>query len=210
MKNRGAVIKQYREEERAWCIQRVTCMKQSHEKRRALQAKAKKERQMLSKQHLITTPTELREALEKIDAGDASNSKKKKEKLALIRMQINIRKKVLNQKLSIPFTQHGKQRTQAVSIKEFSEFVGAHKQTDPHVPSTSTQPDISDPVSLVGKEILYQFYLESGEHDWFYGVLISYNAATKTHKLVYEGETEHHHFDLTEDIMQGDIKIMDD
>ena len=53
----------------------------------------------LSTQHLITTTAELREALEEIDDCEASTSSKTKKKLALIRLQINIRKKVLNQKL---------------------------------------------------------------------------------------------------------------
>ena len=29
----------------------------------------------------------------------------------------------------------------------------------------------------------------------------------KTHELVYDGETEHQHFDLTMDILDGDIKL---
>ena len=69
-------------------------------------------------------------------------------------------------------------------------------------------PTTSDSSSLVGKEVLHRFMLESGEEKWFHGVVISYNAATQRHELVYDGETDHQHFNLTEDIRDGDLEVL--
>ncbi len=204
MKRRKDVMKQYCEEEKARSKQKQEYMKRCHQKRKALREKAAKEKDQLSQQHLITTNAELREALEEIDAEEATSSSKKNKKLALIRMQINIRKKVLNQKITIPFSHHGKKRPLVNIIKELTDFIAANSPQPVPLP----QPDFN-PFSLVGKEILHKFSLDSGEDRWFNGVVISYNAAANTHELAYDGETEHQHFNLTEDILDGDIKIID-
>ena len=69
-------------------------MKQCYLRRTAMREKEAKEREYLSHQHLIKTMTELKEALKEIDmCMNATASKRKKEKYALLRMQINIRKR---------------------------------------------------------------------------------------------------------------------
>jgi len=70
------------------------------------------------------------------------------------------------------------------------------------------QPDINDPVSLIGREILHRFKLDSGKYKWFSGVVISYNAKHKTHEIAYDSETDHCHFNLVNDIRDGDLKIV--
>ena len=91
-------------------------------------------------------------------------------------------------------------------IQELTEFIEANPSTV--LSRLHMQPDIIDPFSLIGKEILHKFRLESGEERCFNGVVLSYNAAAKTHEVVYDGETEHQHFDLTEDILDGDLKVV--
>lgn len=91
-------------------------------------------------------------------------------------------------------------------MKELIEFIAANPQ--PTQPS-DVQADL-DPFSLVGKEILHKFTLESGEDRWFSGAIVGYNAAAKTYEIVYDGETEHQHFDLTDDILEGDLKFVND
>lgn len=34
-----------------------------------------------------------------------------------------------------------------------------------------------------------------------------YDAVSKTHELVYQGEEEHCYFDLTLDLLSGDLKV---
>ena len=71
--------------------------------------RALKEREKLSKLHLITSADELHDALSEID-GEAITAKKKMEKKrTLLREQINIRKKVMNQKIKIHLTQNRRQ-----------------------------------------------------------------------------------------------------
>ena len=203
---RSEVMQHYRDEERARNSRRQEKMKKSHDKREGLRAKLLKEKEILSNQHLISSPIELKESLEAIDLRPISASKKRKEKLDLIRTQINIRKKVLGQSLNIPFTHQRKQRPIGVIIKELSDFIYHSELTESHKP---TDLDLSDPMSLVGKAILHKFCLESGEHTWFHGIVISYNAVERTHEIAYEDEPENQHYDLTEDFNEGDIQIVD-
>ena len=107
-KSRDDVMKKYREEELMRQKQRQENMKRCHERREAIKEKAAREKEVLSHQHLITTVEELKKALQDIESEDITTSRKKKRKTALIRMQINIRKKVLAQRIKIPFSQHGK------------------------------------------------------------------------------------------------------
>ena len=113
---------------------------------------------------------------------------------------MKIRRKVLGQTLSIPFTHHRKQRSIGVIIKELSDFIHSHSQSDASNPfspvgdSSSSLFLSSDPFSLVGKTIQHRFCLESGEHKWFCGAVISYNPVAKTHEIAYEDEEEHQHY----------------
>lgn len=91
---RRDVLKQYCEEEKARSKQRQDRMKQCHLKRTAMREKAAKEKDLLSQQHIITTTAELEEALEEVDACEATTAKKREKKLALLRTQIKIRKKI--------------------------------------------------------------------------------------------------------------------
>ena len=54
------------------------------------------EKEKISKLHLITSFNELHDTLSEIDSEDISAKKKMEKKHALLRDQINIRKKVLN------------------------------------------------------------------------------------------------------------------
>ena len=60
----------------------------------------------------------------------------------------------------------------------------------------------------MGKEINHRFIVESGEEQWFHGSVLSYNSNTKKYDLVYDGETDHQYFDLSEDIINGDLEIL--
>ena len=50
-------------------------------------------------------------------------------------------------------------------------------------------------------------FITDGEQKWFPGVVLSYNARTKLHEILYE--EEHCFFNLMEDIAQGDL-VFDD
>ena len=176
-------------------------MRRCHERRKVTREKAAREKEELSHQHLITTVEEFNIALKDIDSADTTASRKKQQKVALVRVQINIRKKVLGQKIKIPFTQHGKQRPLKVIIKELADFIADNPHSD-------VETALGNPSALVGKESLHKFQIDSGGESWFSGVVISYNVEDNTHEILYDGESEHCHFDLTQDIIDGDLKIL--
>jgi len=210
IKKRQEVMKKCQEEEFARSKRRQENMECSHQRRMVMRERVAKEQQHLSQQHLVTTTLELKKAIDEINSdANSTSSKKLKRSLSLIRMQINIRKKVLNQKVNIPFSHKGKQRPLSDIVKDITEFIAAHPQTTEMNPDAlMVQPDINDPVSLIGREILHRFKLDSGKYKWFSGVVISYNAKHKTHEIAYDSETDHCHFNLVNDIRDGDLKIV--
>ena len=109
------------------------------------------EKERLSQLHLITSSEELNEELLRIDNEMISTSKKNREKICLLKTQMQIRRKVLCQRTSIVFTTNHKQRPITDIIKELSDLI-----------DTSTLPTecatyIKDPITLVGKQINHKF-----------------------------------------------------
>ena len=74
-------------------------MKCSHQKQVVSEKRTIEEKRKLSELHFIATTAELEEVLQRVDEKDISQSKKDLEKLKIIKTQINIRKKVLEQKI---------------------------------------------------------------------------------------------------------------
>ena len=70
MRMRKEVMRQCNEEEMTRSKCRQENMKQSYQRRMIMREKAAKERPHLSKQHLITTTLELKEALDEINSDD--------------------------------------------------------------------------------------------------------------------------------------------
>lgn len=169
-------------------------------RRDALEKRAAMEKERLSKLHLMAFD-ELKITLSKIGEEDISNAKKTKKKLALIREQINIRKKLLGQKINIPFTCKGKQRSLVVITEEFLQ----HLQNEG---ACSTSCSYSAQY-LVGKTVLHKFLVNKDEK-WFRGYIVNYSADTNEHEISYEDEDEHYFFNLLEDISLGDLIVTSD
>ena len=74
---------------------------------------------------------------------------KKQKKRAIIREQINIRRKVLGQKVNVPFSYKRKQRSLSDIVKEFS----AHLNDVPAASTSTSTRDYSSE-SLVGLTVL--------------------------------------------------------
>ena len=153
IKKRGEVMKAYKEEEALRKKQRQEKMIHEKQHRDVLKQRAIEEREKLSKLHLITSPDELRRAISEIDDEDISTSKKSKKKLAIMREQISIRKKLLSQKIDTPFSHHRKQRPLHDIIQELSSFIAKNVASSS---VTENEPG-TDLVSLVGKNICHKF-----------------------------------------------------
>lgn len=197
VKRRKQVMSEYKEEETVRSNQRREQMIQAKRRRDAILQRAKKERSELSQLHLITSPEELSLALAEIDKTKLSEAKKKAKKLNLLKTQVRIRKKVLQQTVGITFTRCRRQRPLGEVIKDLSEFIDNH-------PS-----DLPDPASLVGRRICHKFELEDTlEEQWYYGSILGYDAATKLHELIYDGEVDHCYFDIVQDLIMGELKVL--
>lgn len=101
---------------------RQQVMLKQHTKQEALKKKMQQERDELFHHHLITTAAELRDELQNIDTEDISSQSKKARKLSLLRTQIKIRRKVLNQDIRIHMSHARKQRPLCDIVKEFLAF----------------------------------------------------------------------------------------
>ena len=153
--------------------------------------------------HLITTSEELKEELLNIESEKISASKKRNKKITLLKTQIKIRRKILNQNIPIVFTNNRKQRPTADIAKELCDFID--KSTLP----TESAKFIKDPMSLVGKRIKHKFKDEdSGDLQWYYGTILDYSDEEKTYCIAYKGEDDQYHYDLILDLLIGDLVVL--
>ena len=83
-------------------------MIQAHSRLQALCRKEQTEKHKLLKEHLITSPEELYQSIVTKDEEVSTATKWRAKKLALLKIQIKIRKKILKQNIRIVFTHSGK------------------------------------------------------------------------------------------------------
>ena len=164
-------------------------MVQGNAKREALKKKMHQEREKLLQLHLITTSAELKQELLRIDSENCSAAKKRTKKLSLLKTQVNIRKKVLNQSVSIVFTHYRKQRPLSDIVEEVSDFI------DRSTSSSECPVLIEDPKAFVGRQIRQKFQEEDdGKISWYNGTVVGYCMNSKTHSIVYEGDDETYNY----------------
>ena len=185
--------KKARDEERR---QKMKC---SHQKQVVSEKRAIEEKRKLSELHFIATTAELEEVLQGVDEKDISQSKKDLEKLQIIKTQINIRRKVLEQKIKICFTQSKKKRPITDIITEFRDHINAFP-----LPNF-----VYNPLLFVGKVIHQKFQLSDEETKWYQGTVLSYDKTSKMHEIIYDEEEEPCFFDIILDFMNGDLKVVD-
>lgn len=161
-------------------------------RREALKRRAAREKDRLSTLHLITSTDELKKCLSDIGCC-------KKKKLALIRDQINIRKKLLNQRVKVYFSHKGRERPLEQIIQDLIDAIECF--------SASECTDF--PESFVGKNILHKFEVD-GQEKWFAGHILSYDTKTHLHEVLYDEEDENLFFNLTDDISNGDLLFVDE
>ena len=133
-----------------------------------------KENEKLLKLQLIVSVEELRRNLNEVDSMDISSSQKMKQKLIIVKEQITIRKKVLEQKINIPFSVHGRKRSLEDITKELFNYMQKHSYTNSKV---------EDPAELVEKQIFHKFVCE-GREKWYRGNVVRYSDMDKTHEIL--------------------------
>ena len=204
VKQRRCVSKEYKDEERERLEQQKQNMIKENAKRVALKEKMCWEKERLSQLHLIITSEELQEKLLMVDRESISASKKRKQ-IAVLKTQVQIRRKVLGQTVPIRFTSNRKQRPLASIVTELYDFI--KKSTLP----AECLAFLKDPIALVGRQIKQRFQdEESGIATWYCGRVIDYCTSKKIHSVVYEGDENQYHYDLAVDLLNGDSIVIDD
>jgi len=118
-----------------------------------------------------------------------------------LKLQVKLRKKVLKEDIKIFFSRLGKQRPLDDILQELGRFIDC----------SSTSHGFPDGFSLVGKRINHKFELEGSREDkWYSGSVVEYNPVGKLHGIKYDGEEDECHFDITVDIILGDLVVLDD
>ena len=196
--SRRDVLASRKEADARVCKQRRDNMLQAHSRLQGLKFKEKTEKHALLQEHLIISSKELNEALANIDK---EVSKSKTKKLALLKLQIKIRKKLLKQNIKIAFTHSGKQRPLNDIIQELGSYID----------SSSDSLKIVDPFTLIGKRVNRKFEVEDTHLEkWYSGTVVDYDPVSKLHTIKYDGEEDHCQFDITVDYILGDLVVIDD
>lgn len=198
VQRRKQVLESCKEDAKERATKRQQNLMQTHTRREALKTKKLAEKEKLIQHHLISSPDELFDAIAQLEAANSTAAKRKSATIQLIKTQINIRKKVLNQNIRIIFSHARQQRPLSQVIEELSVFISEN---------TPFMDILQNPEGIVGSQVNHQFVID-GQTKWFTGTIISYNASTKTHELAYNEEEEHCNFDLSIDIANGDIEIV--
>ena len=105
---------------------------------------------------------------------------------------------MFHQRIPITFTQSRRQRPFNEVIKALSDFLNQNPT------------DVPDLNSIVGQRTGHKFELEeTREEHWYYGNVIGYDPLTKLHEVSYDDEEEHCYFDLTQDMISGELKFLE-
>ena len=203
MQKRRDVTVAYKEEQIKLKRRRQELMIQAKERRELLEKKAAEERESLSKIHLITSVEELELLFADIDDSEGSAASKSNKKLAILKEQVRVRKKVVNQ------THLRKKRPLPELIREVKEFIASSDVHDIDAPLALHEH--TDPFSLVGRRVYHRFIDESNSdsEDWYERFILGYNATTKLHEIAYVEEEDNFHFNLMDDLVAGDLKFDD-
>ena len=184
------VGREYRYHTQQVAQERQQRMVKAHVKQEAMKVKTQ-ESDHLAKEHLVSTAKELQDLIYEIEESDISTSKKKAQKLSLLRRQVNIRKKVLGQKINIVFTRSGRQRSINDLEKELVEAIDQDSST------------------LIGRQISHRFKVGESEYKWYRGIVLEYDCMAKMHLVEYDDDEEPSLFDLNIDLLSGDLEILD-
>ena len=150
----------------------------------------------------MTSSEELSQAIEEIESEGGSMTKLKTKILPLLRTQVNIRKKILNETVLITFTKGGKQKPLQEIIQEVADFVDNSTAMSKYVSF------IKSPRSLVGKHVQHKFD-DDGGMKWYFGYVTDYCKSSKRHEIVYEDDDDtRYSFHLLIDLLNGDLQLL--
>ena len=200
VKRRKEVREDFKEMQKIVSKKRQVRMLEQKKKADYTRKKQTAEMEKLSSLHLITSVTEFETVLSNIKDEGLSTRKENEKILNLLKEQVRIRKKLLKQKTSITFTSNGRKRPLSLLVAEVQKLIGDSPVSGDHADS--------DPHTLVGKTIMHKFLVDNEEEQWFSGFVLDYDG--ETHHIKYEDSSEIFHFNLMEDLSQGELRVLTD
>ena len=170
--------------------------KKRAERMRALKAK-------LQDEHLITTEEELEQEVIKIKEMPIQERSKPAKIFEMIKTQMHIRTKLLEEKSKTQFTVAGKRRPISQLISELSSII-RDSSTGLDYPEFASNPEI-----LVGNKIKHKFSdAATGKETFWDGEISDFNNSLQEYKIQYVGEADCCYFTLDEivsDYNVGDL-----
>ena len=140
-----------------------------------------------------------------------SSVAKKTEKIKVLKLQINFRRKILNQSHPdssvFKFSQNRKQYSiDRLKHNLFRLLIEENPPDEDDIPVPSPENILAEPELLVGQRIRHQFKV-NGKLSWYEGTVLKRNAVTNEFEVIYDGEDDTYWFPLLEDISTGDLLV---
>ena len=127
-------------------------------------------------------------------------TQKTDKKKKVIKAQVNLRKVLFQQSISLFFSNKGKPIPKAELVDKFKRIIHDH-------PLEVKQQALG---SLVGKKIEHRFFVKERKEDvWFKGIVLEYDEDNDIYEVQYENEDEQCHFALEMDYAVGDLRVID-
>ena len=134
--------------------------------------------------------------------------KSKKAKVDALKLQINFRRKVLNQSHAKKQVFQFSHNRKVLTVEELSQNLCKLLPSDP--PCTgqpSTCEVLRDPELLLYRRIEHVFNCD-GVDVWYKGTVLSYNKDSGEFRIAYDNEDEVYCFPLIDDLRKGELKIV--
>ena len=167
---------------------------------------AKKEKELKMKEDLTKGIQQigLWTSPEDIEAGLASMSSKKA-KVSALKLQLNFRRKVLNQTHDDPTIFQFSKNRFTFSVEQLAQNL--HKLLLGDSSKVKSSLVISSPDTLVYRRIEHLFDCD-GELVWFKGTVLSYNPNNNKFTVAYDNEKDFFEYPLLDDLKTGELKII--
>ena len=132
----------------------------------------------------------------------------KKDKISALKTQISFRKKVLNQSHSDKLVFQFSSNRRPFTVEELTQNLMKLLPPADDPPCTLSVAEISvDPELLIYRRIKHLFDCD-GDHVWYKGTVLSYDANCTMFRVAYDNEEEVCSFPLLEDLVSGDLIVL--
>ena len=182
-------------------------------KAKVKESKKAKEKELLQEEVMIQSVEVLEQTLREIQNLSLLERVKSSEIQKLVKKQLQIRSKVLQQKDSrISFTTKGRPRPITELIQKLKALISSDSSsTTPTQTHYTFTLNFNDQPSILSKVRIRHKLKEDGKEQWFDGQVQSFAIGSKEYKICYDGFDSLYSFslaDIVEDYENGDLEIL--